>query len=156
MTRLSLMSLTLLSVLAGPAFAVEPMTSTDLESQAIAPPAGATAAPSQSSTRNKADTDAEKARKADESFAKVMAEASKILGKRAGLEYDLSVSGVHYGDSGENRVYQDGSFAMDVPERIDQVSLENIRVRQSDTPPMGNVFMQNIEVNNSEVIVTPR
>lgn len=148
----------LLFLLATPVFAVEPLSPQDLENQAISGPAGTSAAAGEM-VRDKPAPGSEgetATQSAEDSFAEVMAEASDILRRRSGLKYDLSVTGVHYAGSSDDRVYENGAFQVDVPERIDQVSLENIRVRGSDRPAMGNVFMQNIEVNNSEMVVTPR
>ncbi|MFE8069678.1 pilus assembly protein PilB [Marinobacteraceae bacterium S3BR75-40.1] len=76
-------------------------------------------------------------------------ETLKVVGKTfmpilAALDYDLSITGVHYRDGQPlQSVSQDGRITLALPERIEQVSLRNIRVGDN-SPSMGHVFMTDI------------
>ncbi|WP_336368226.1 pilus assembly protein PilB [Marinobacter sp. C2H3] len=61
------------------------------------------------------------------------------------LDSDLTIAGVHYRE-GEPR-YQmstDGHLTLALPERIEQVRMENIRVAGSATAPLGTITLQDI------------
>lgn len=61
------------------------------------------------------------------------------------LDSDLSISGVHYRE-GEPRyvVSESGAVTMALPERIEEIRLDNIRVSGGGSPAMGNVSIQDI------------
>ncbi|WP_100640237.1 pilus assembly protein PilB [Marinobacter salexigens] len=61
------------------------------------------------------------------------------------LDSDFSISGVHYRE-GEPRytVAENGRVTMAFPERIEEIRMDNIRVRGGGSPSMGNVSIQDI------------
>ncbi|EMP56713.1 type II secretory pathway, ATPase PulE/Tfp pilus assembly pathway, ATPase PilB [Marinobacter santoriniensis NKSG1] len=61
------------------------------------------------------------------------------------LDSDLTISGVHYRDN-EPRytVRDDGALVMALPERIEEIRMDNIRVSGTSGPSMGNISMQDI------------
>ncbi|KEF32529.1 Type II secretory pathway, ATPase PulE/Tfp pilus assembly pathway, ATPase PilB [Marinobacter nitratireducens] len=61
------------------------------------------------------------------------------------LDSDLTISGVHYRD-GQPRfsVREDGALILALPERIDQVRMDNIRVVGGASPAMGNISINDI------------
>lgn len=61
------------------------------------------------------------------------------------LDSDLSISGVHYRE-GEPRyeVRADGAVSMALPERIEEIRMDNIRVAGSASAALGNVSLQDI------------
>jgi len=61
------------------------------------------------------------------------------------LDSDFSISGVHYRE-GEPRyvVSESGGVTMALPERIEEIRLDNIRVSGGGSPAMGNVSIQDI------------
>jgi len=61
------------------------------------------------------------------------------------LDSDFSISGVHYRE-GEPRYHmrEDGALQLLLPERIEEVRMDNIRVINSQTPPIGNISIQDI------------
>ncbi len=65
------------------------------------------------------------------------------------LDSDFSISGVHYRE-GEPRylVGKDGALTMAFPERIEEIRMDNIRVRGGKGPSMGNVSIQNIRFHS--------
>lgn len=77
-------------------------------------------------------------------------EALKVVSKSlvpifAALDYDLSIQGVHYAaEQPLQQVSQDGRIKLALPERIEQISLRNIRVGESSAPSMGDIHMTDI------------
>ncbi|MBK1874817.1 MULTISPECIES: pilus assembly protein PilB [Marinobacter] len=61
------------------------------------------------------------------------------------LDSDLTITGVHYRE-GEPRytVAENGRVSMAFPERIEEIRMDNIRVRGGGSPSMGNVSIQDI------------
>jgi len=61
------------------------------------------------------------------------------------LDSDLSITGVHYRE-GEARysIRDDGALRLAMPERIEEIRMDNIRVMGGQTPSMGNISIQNI------------
>lgn len=61
------------------------------------------------------------------------------------LDSDLTISGIHYRDN-EPRytVRDDGALVMALPERIEEIRMDNIRVSGTAGPSMGNISMQDI------------
>ncbi|QSP94036.1 pilus assembly protein PilB [Marinobacter salinisoli] len=66
------------------------------------------------------------------------------------LDSSLSIYGVHYRE-GEPRftLREDGGLTLTLPERIEQIRLENIRVTGSRGPSMGNVTMTDIRFDSA-------
>jgi len=62
------------------------------------------------------------------------------------LESDVTVTGVHFGEGGrESGVNADGSVSLAMPERIERISMENIRVQgNSRSASMGDITMTDI------------
>ena len=61
------------------------------------------------------------------------------------VDSDLSISGVHYREGEpQYRIRDDGALQLLLPERIEEVRLDNIRVTNSQTPPIGNISIQDI------------
>ncbi len=61
------------------------------------------------------------------------------------LDSDFSISGVHYRE-GEPRyvVSEGGAVTMALPERIEEIRMDNIRVSGGSSPAMGSVSIQDI------------
>ncbi|WP_417519054.1 pilus assembly protein PilB [Marinobacter sp.] len=61
------------------------------------------------------------------------------------LDSDFSISGVYYRE-GEPRyvVGEGGALTLALPERIEEIRMDNIRVSIGSSPAMGNVSIQNI------------
>ena len=61
------------------------------------------------------------------------------------LESDLTVTGVHYSaDRPRYQILADGGLKLALPERIEEVRMDNIRVSGSQLPAMGNVSLHDI------------
>ncbi|MGM0769888.1 MAG: pilus assembly protein PilB [Pseudomonadota bacterium] len=61
------------------------------------------------------------------------------------LDSDMTISGVHYRDDRPRyQVQEDGGLVLALPERIEQIRMDNIRVSGGQTPPMGNVTISDI------------
>ncbi|UDL03454.1 pilus assembly protein PilB [Marinobacter sp. CA1] len=74
------------------------------------------------------------------------------------LDSDMSISGVHYRE-GESRFHlgSDGSLQLALPERIEQIRMDNIRVAGGAGPSMGNIIISDIRFSaNSSITITPR
>ncbi len=61
------------------------------------------------------------------------------------LDSDLTISGVHYRE-GEPRysIRDDGAIRLTMPERIEEIRMDNIRVMGGQSPSMGNISVQDI------------
>lgn len=62
------------------------------------------------------------------------------------LDSDLTISGVHYRE-GEPQyaIRSDGGITLALPERIEEIRMDNIRVSGGQTPSMGNVSIRDIQ-----------
>ncbi|WP_165855046.1 pilus assembly protein PilB [Marinobacter sp. JSM 1782161] len=61
------------------------------------------------------------------------------------LEADVTVSGVHYrSGSPRIRIQQDGGVRLALPERIERISLTDIRVTNGTGPTLGNIGLHDI------------
>lgn len=61
------------------------------------------------------------------------------------LDSDFSISGVYYDDSKPRfQVRDDGALKLALPERIEEIRMDNITVSGSQSPSMGNVSFHNI------------
>ncbi|PAV26302.1 pilus assembly protein PilB [Tamilnaduibacter salinus] len=74
------------------------------------------------------------------------------------LDSDLTISGVHYrGGEAEYTVLADGGLRMALPERIDTISMNNIRVSGSRGASLGNVSLHGIHFSEgSHVTIRTR
>lgn len=83
-------------------------------------------------------------------------EALKVVAKTffpmfAFLDYDLTISGVHYDPNRpQYQILADGGIQMALPQRIDQVAMRNIHA--GSTPSMGDVSINNIQFSNDSHI----
>lgn len=61
------------------------------------------------------------------------------------LDADMSIRGVHY-RPGEHavRVLADGGIRMMLPQQIERISMENIRVQNSAGPSMGDIYISDV------------
>ncbi|WP_166251317.1 pilus assembly protein PilB [Marinobacter salicampi] len=65
------------------------------------------------------------------------------------LDYDVQVTGVHYSDARPRfRLVETGGLEFALPERIEQIRLDNISVAGSPGPSMGNVSLHNIQFSS--------
>lgn len=61
------------------------------------------------------------------------------------LDSELTISGVHYRDDVPRyQVHEDGKLTLALPERIEEIRMDNIRVSGNEGPSMGNVSIHNI------------
>jgi hypothetical protein len=62
------------------------------------------------------------------------------------LESDLSVTGVHYREGVPRfAIHNDGGLALALPERIEQIRMDNIRVMGSAGASMGNIIISDVQ-----------
>lgn len=66
------------------------------------------------------------------------------------LDSDLTITGVHYKtDTPRYELLANGGLKLALPERIELVQMDNIRVSGSEGPSMGNVSLHNIRFDPS-------
>jgi len=66
------------------------------------------------------------------------------------LDSELTITGVHYSaDTPRYELLADGGLKLALPDRIELVQMDNIRVSGSEGPSMGNVSLHNIRFDPS-------
>jgi hypothetical protein len=69
------------------------------------------------------------------------------------LDYDMEMSGVTYADGDATRINPDGSIQLILPVYIEQISYKNIRPKGAESEPIGNVFVNKIDLTGSGALI---
>lgn len=90
-----------------------------------------------------------------ETFEDLLEDAFALYAASTGIAFDLAIEGVAYEGTSVSSVTAGGAIILAVPSRIDRISVENIRVQGSARPPIGSVYISDVKLTNSSIVVTP-
>ena len=69
------------------------------------------------------------------------------------FDVDMHIRGIHYRPGGQSvRVLADGRIEVMLPQRVDRIALESIRIRDSNGPAMGNLYISDLQFHKDSSI----
>ena len=90
----------------------------------------------------------------DETFEELLNDAFTLLSEGYGIQAEMEITGLHYGDQKQSFLTEDGNINIPVPKQIDRISLNNIS--SGGGASVGNITMTNIQFHQGNLTIKTR